>query len=61
MKIAVTGATGFIGRHVLTELARHDVKAIPISRHAATLPGASQVQLVTAEAQLHVTDWNTLQ
>jgi nucleoside-diphosphate-sugar epimerase len=45
MKIAVTGATGFIGRHVLNELARHDVEVIAISRHAATLPGASQVQL----------------
>jgi dTDP-6-deoxy-L-talose 4-dehydrogenase (NAD+) len=45
MKIAVTGATGFIGRHVLQELARHDVEVTAISRHAATLPGASQVQL----------------
>lgn len=45
MKIAVTGATGFIGRHVHQELARHDVEAIAITRHAATLPGASQVQL----------------
>ena len=43
MKIAVTGATGFIGRHVLTELARHDVEVIAISRHAT--PGAGGVQL----------------
>ncbi len=34
MKIAVTGATGFIGRHVLTALAQHDVEVICISRHA---------------------------
>ena len=43
MKIAVTGATGFIGRHVLTELARHDVEVIAISRHAT--PGAGGMQL----------------
>lgn len=43
MKIAVTGATGFIGRHVLTELARRDVEVIAISRHAT--PGAGGVQL----------------
>jgi len=45
MKIAVTGATGFIGRHVLVELARHDVEVIAISRHAAAVPGAGGVQL----------------
>ncbi len=43
MKVAVTGATGFIGRHVLNELARHDVETIAISRHAT--PGAAGVQL----------------
>ena len=43
MKVAVTGATGFIGRHVLNELARHDVETIAISRHAT--PGAGGVQL----------------
>jgi dTDP-6-deoxy-L-talose 4-dehydrogenase (NAD+) len=45
MKIAITGATGFIGRHVLTELARHDVEVIAISRHAATAPGTNGVEL----------------
>lgn len=34
MKIAVTGATGFIGRHVINALAQHDVEVIRISRHA---------------------------
>lgn len=32
MKIAVTGATGFIGRHVLAELARHKVEVIAVVR-----------------------------
>ncbi len=34
MKIAVTGATGFIGRHVLSELALHDVMVCAISQSA---------------------------
>ena len=28
LKIAVTGATGFIGRHVITELLKYDVEII---------------------------------
>lgn len=36
MKIAVTGATGFIGRHVLAELAKHDVETIAVVRPATT-------------------------
>ncbi len=32
MKIAITGATGFIGRHVLAELALHDVNVCAVSR-----------------------------
>ncbi len=36
MKVAVTGATGFIGQHVLTELAKYSVEVIAITRQ---LPG----------------------
>ena len=32
MKVAVTGSTGFIGRHVLAELANHPVEVIAIAR-----------------------------
>lgn len=32
MRIAITGATGFIGRHVLNELARHEVDTIAVVR-----------------------------
>lgn len=35
MKVAVTGATGFIGRHVLSELARHPVKIVAVARKAS--------------------------
>lgn len=33
MRIAVIGASGFIGRHVVAELARHDVDIVAVSRH----------------------------
>ncbi len=37
MKIAVTGASGFIGRYVLTELERHQVDVVAVTRSAAHL------------------------
>ncbi|MFI3188915.1 MAG: NAD(P)-dependent oxidoreductase [Methylococcales bacterium] len=37
MKIAVTGATGFIGRHVLTALQATDAEVIAVVRDASTL------------------------
>jgi len=49
MKIAVTGATGFIGRHVLDELVRQAVEVTAVIRpsavEAAALPCASEVRL----------------
>lgn len=49
MKIAVTGATGFIGRHVLSELARHPVKIVAVTRKSSAANvdsfGAETVQL----------------
>lgn len=41
LKIAVTGASGFIGRHVLAALLRHDVEIIAVTRDAARLDGLS--------------------
>lgn len=35
MKVAVTGATGFIGRHVLSELVRHGIAAVAVVRSPA--------------------------
>jgi dTDP-6-deoxy-L-talose 4-dehydrogenase (NAD+) len=39
MKIAVTGASGFIGRYVLAELARQQVDVAAVTRDAARLAG----------------------
>ena len=49
MKIAVTGATGFIGRHVVAELASHAVEVVavvrPSSTRSLTLPVDTVVSL----------------
>jgi dTDP-6-deoxy-L-talose 4-dehydrogenase (NAD+) len=39
MEIAVTGASGFIGRYVLAELARQKVKVVAVTRDANHLSG----------------------
>lgn len=39
MKIAVTGASGFLGRHVLSALLEHDVEIIAVTRDAKRLKG----------------------
>jgi nucleoside-diphosphate-sugar epimerase len=42
MKIAVTGASGFIGRHVLKDLLWHKVEVVAVTRDAARLAGLSE-------------------
>lgn len=37
MKIAVTGASGFVGRHVLAELNRHQVEIVAVTRDSKRL------------------------
>jgi len=37
MKIAVTGATGFVGQYVVQELIRQNINVIAISRHKSSL------------------------
>ena len=37
MKVAVTGASGFIGRYVIEELGQHQVEIIAVTRNAARL------------------------
>ncbi len=39
MKVAVTGASGFIGRHVLTALLQHDVEIVAVTRDVNRLAG----------------------
>jgi dTDP-6-deoxy-L-talose 4-dehydrogenase (NAD+) len=47
MKVAVTGASGFIGRHVLAELVRHPVEVIAATRDTTKLADvASKVHVV---------------
>ncbi|MDO8412501.1 MAG: NAD-dependent epimerase/dehydratase family protein [Gallionellaceae bacterium] len=41
MKIAVTGASGFVGQHVLVELLRHKIEIVAVTRDAARLSGVS--------------------
>jgi nucleoside-diphosphate-sugar epimerase len=38
MKIAITGATGFIGRHVVSELDRQEISSTLLMRPSAALP-----------------------
>ncbi|MBA0922450.1 MAG: NAD(P)-dependent oxidoreductase, partial [Nitrosospira sp.] len=42
MKISVTGASGFIGRHVLTELLEHEVEIVAVTRDASRLAGLNK-------------------
>lgn len=39
MKVAVTGASGFVGRHVLAALQQHGVEIVAVTRDAAKLSG----------------------
>jgi len=53
MKIAVTGASGFIGRHVLQELFRQDIKIVAVvkpSNEGPFLPGVDVVCLDIRDA-----------
>jgi dTDP-6-deoxy-L-talose 4-dehydrogenase (NAD+) len=58
MKIAVTGATGFIGRHVLNELAGQAVEAIAVVRPSTakvpSLPCAGMVRVDIQDAPADV-------
>ena len=47
MKVAVTGASGFIGRHVFTVLVRQEVEIVAVTRDAERLKGLSKsIQIV---------------
>ena len=52
MKVAVTGATGFIGRHVLAELERRSVETIALVRPSTAKPlGHSRSRVVQFDLQ----------
>lgn len=47
LKIAVTGASGFVGQHILTELLRHETEIVAVTRDAARLRGLHEsIQIV---------------
>lgn len=47
MRVAVTGASGFIGQHVLAELQRHKIEIVAVTRDAARLHRSNEsVQIV---------------
>jgi nucleoside-diphosphate-sugar epimerase len=39
MRVAVTGASGFVGRHVLAALQQQDIEVVAVTRHANRLAG----------------------
>ncbi len=54
MRVALTGASGFIGRHVLAELVRRQQTVVAVARDSsriATAPGVSAVSLDLAAPQ----------
>ena len=54
MRVAVTGATGFIGKHVLAELGRHSVEVVSVVR-----PSPHNPQCVSMGSVVHFDLHNT--
>lgn len=52
MKVAVTGATGFVGQALCSQLLAHDHAVVPVVRHASGLAGEVIVGNIEG-----VTDW----
>lgn len=58
MKIAVTGATGFIGRHVRNELAKTDHEVVLVARKIERVGEITASEsIVTADLHQERTDW----
>jgi len=49
MRIGLTGATGFVGRHVISELMLHDVEVVALTRTPAKLSHLNRVQVIQAD------------
>jgi putative NADH-flavin reductase len=56
MRIALIGATGFVGSHLLTELTSRGHNVTAIARHASNLPAEQNVQAV----EINVNDVDNL-
>ena len=58
MKIVITGATGFIGRHVRNELAKTDHDVVLVARRSENAGGITAHEtIVTADLHQERTDW----
>lgn len=55
MKIVVTGASGFIGRHVLTALLQHEAEVVAVTRDATRLTDFSEAVRVVEMDIAHPT------
>jgi dTDP-6-deoxy-L-talose 4-dehydrogenase (NAD+) len=58
MKIAVTGATGFIGRHIVAELERNSISAVLVCRPSSDIP-AEMSKHTVVRIDLREVDENT--
>ena len=52
MKIAVSGASGFIGKHVVAELSRRDVEVVALGRHR-NVAARTELQVDWVELDIH--------
>ena len=55
MKVAVTGASGFIGRHVLKDLLEHGVEIVVMTRDAARIAVLSKAMQIVEMDMAHPT------
>lgn len=60
MKIAVTGASGFIGRHVLAELARLDLDVVAVARQVSAQEAAPRRRWVELDLLQPGDAWSAL-
>src|SRR5687767_12163985 len=56
MKIAVTGATGFVGQHVINELLKYDHEIIIATSHPGKILQPGWADLQTIEVNLNTLD-----
>lgn len=57
MKIAITGASGFIGRHVLSELLKYETEIVAVTRNATHLAGIDKtIQIIEMDIACSAAD-----
>ena len=56
MRVVVTGATGFVARHLLPALAARDYEVVALGHDVARMPDVQGVRLVECDLSRHVDD-----